>query len=100
LDRAGFTADYRNSQQISTTTPALSGSGLNVTTPGTNGRWATGGLVIDNSASGTTGARQIYFINLDGAAAGNLNGATPASSNCTAGAGPTIDATQASQSNP
>jgi hypothetical protein len=88
------------SYNISTTTPALSGSGLNVTTPGTNGCWATGGFVIDNSASGTTGAQQIYFINLDGAAAGSPNGATPASSNCTAGAGPTIDATQASQSNP
>jgi hypothetical protein len=97
LDSPLITGILKN---ISTTAPALSGSGLNVTTPGTNGCWATGGLVIDNSASGTTGAQQIYFTNLDGAAAGSLNGATPASSNCTAGAGPTIDATQASQSNP
>jgi hypothetical protein len=87
------------SYNINTTTPALSGSGLNVTTPGTNGCWATGGLVIDNSAT-TAGASQIYFINLNGAAAGGVDGATPSSSNCTAGAGPTIQAVQASQVSP
>ena len=87
------------SYKINTTTPSLSGTGLNVTTPGTNGCWATGGLVIDNSATGTTGAQQIYFVNLDGAAAGGAAG-TPTSSNCTSGAGSPINAVQASQSNP
>jgi hypothetical protein len=85
---------------ISTTTPALSGTGLNVTTPGTNGCWATGGLVIDNSASSTNGGSQIYFINLNGAAAGAINGSTYTSSKCTSGAGPTIQAVQAQQSSP
>jgi hypothetical protein len=88
------------SYNITTTTPAISGTGLNVTTPGTNGCWATGGLVIDNSASGTTGAQQIYFVNLNGAEAGGVDGAPPASSNCTAGTGPTIQAVQAAQSSP
>jgi hypothetical protein len=77
---------------------AISGSGLKVTTPGATGCWATGGIVPDNSAA-TTGASQIYFVNLNGAAAGGAGG-TPTSTNCTAGAGPTIDATQASQSSP
>jgi len=75
------------------------GNGLNVATPGTNGCWATGGIAIDNSAA-TTGASQIYFVNLNGAAAGGAGGGTPTSSNCTAGAAPTIDATQAQQSSP
>jgi hypothetical protein len=86
------------SYNITTTTPALSGTGLNVTAPGTNGCWATGGLVIDNSATGTTGAQQIYFVNLNGAEAGGAGGAPPTSSYCTAGTGPTIQAVQASQS--
>jgi hypothetical protein len=76
----------------------ISGTGLKVTTPGAPGCWATGGIVPDNSAA-TTGASQIYFVNLNGAAAGGAGG-TPTSSKCTAGAGPTIDATQASQSSP
>jgi len=75
------------------------GSGLNVTTPGTNGCWATGGIVIDNSST-AMGASQIYFINLDGNAAGGPTGTTQTSSKCTAGSGQTIDATQASQSSP
>jgi hypothetical protein len=75
------------------------GNGLNVTTPGTPGCWATGGILPDNSAT-TTGASQIYFVNLNGAAAGGAGGGTPTSSNCAAGAGPTIQATQAQQSNP
>ena len=79
----------------------ISGTGLTVTTPGTNGCWATSGIEIDNSAAVTTGASQIYFVNLNGAAAGGgAGGGTPTSSNCTAGAGPTIDATQASQASP
>jgi hypothetical protein len=75
------------------------GSGLNVTTPGTPGCWATGGILPDNSAT-ATGASQIYFVNLNGATAGGAGGGTPTSTNCAAGAGPTIDATQASQSSP
>jgi len=86
------------SYNITTTTPALSGTGLNVTAPGTNGCWATGGLVIDNSATGTAGAQQIYFVNLNGAEAGGAGGAPPTSSHCTSGTGPTIQAVQASQS--
>jgi hypothetical protein len=82
------------------TAVALSGSGLNVTTPGTNGCWATGGLIIDNSDTTTTGASQIYFVNLNGNAAGGPTGTTQTSSNCTAGTGNAILATQASQSSP
>jgi len=76
-----------------------SGNGLDVTTPGTPGCWATGGILPDNSAT-TTGASQIYFVNLNGAAAGGAGGGTPTSTNCAAGAGPTIQATQAQQSSP
>jgi len=83
-----------------TATPTLSGSGLNVTTPGTNGCWATGGLVIDNS-SASAGASQIYFVNLAGAPAGGPTGITQTSSACSANTGvPTIAATQAQQSAP
>jgi hypothetical protein len=74
-----------------------SGSGLNVTTPGTNGCWASGGLVVDNMAP-TTGASQIYFVNLNGADAGGPAGQT--STNCTAGTAATINGVQAAQSNP
>jgi hypothetical protein len=76
---------------------AISGTGLNVTTPASPGCWATGGIVVDNDAT-TTGASQIYLVNLDGAAAGGPNGST--SSNCAAGSAVTIDAVQAQQSNP
>ena len=79
-------------------TVAQAGTGLNVTTPGTNGCWATGGLVIDNSATAPTGASQLYFVNLDGNAAGSSSGKT--SSNCTSGSSAVIDATQASQASP
>jgi hypothetical protein len=82
------------------TAVALSGSGLNVTTPGTNGCWATGGLIIDNSDTTTTGASQIYFVNLNGNAAGGPTGTTQTSSNCTAGTGNPINAVQAAQSSP
>ena len=80
---------------------AIAGSGLNVSTSGTSttGCWATGGLVIDNAAT-TTGASQIYFVNLAGAGAGGAGGSSYTSGNCTNGAGPTISATQAAQSNP
>jgi hypothetical protein len=73
------------------------GTGLAVTVPGTNGCWATGGFVIDNSDQSTTGAQQIYFLNLNGASAGGPAGAT--SSNCTSGTA-TLNATQAAQSSP
>ena len=76
-----------------------SGTGLNVTTPGTNGCWATGGIVLDNSAT-TAGASQIYFVNLNGGGCWWCLGGTQTSTNCAAGAGPTIQATQASQSSP
>jgi len=82
-----------------TITPLLTqtGTGLNVTTPSTNGCWATGGFVIDNSDNLTTGAQQIYFVNLNGASAGGASGNT--SSACTTGTA-NLNATQASQSNP
>ncbi len=78
---------------------AISGTGLKVTTPGTNGCWATGGLIIDNSDTTKTGAQQIYFVGLNGAAAGGPTGTTQTSSNCSAGSS-TLNATQAQQSNP
>lgn len=83
-------------------TISLSGSGLNVTTPGTNGCWATGGIVVDNSVpTGTlAGASQTYFIGLGSNAAGGPALGTKASTNCTAGTAGTIAATQTSQSNP
>jgi hypothetical protein len=65
---------------------------------GTNGCWATGGIVIDNDAS-TTGASQIYFTSLNGAEAGEPG--TPTSSTyCGTGSPATINAVQASQSAP
>jgi hypothetical protein len=76
----------------------LAGSGLPVTTPASPGCWATGGIVIDNYDTVMTGASQIYFVNLNGAVAGGPSGAT--SSACAAGTSPTINAVQASQSNP
>ncbi|MGB7547694.1 MAG: hypothetical protein WBM14_08090 [Terracidiphilus sp.] len=83
---------------------AVSGAGLNVTAPGNSGCWASGGMVIDNSTpTGTmAGASQIYFVNLNGATAGGgADGATPTSTSCTTtGTGPTLNATQASQSAP
>lgn len=82
--------------------PTLAGTGLNVTAPGTNGCWATGGIVIDNSVpTGTlAGTSQIYFIGLGSNAAGGPTLGTQTSSNCTAGTAGTIAATQAQQSNP
>jgi hypothetical protein len=79
---------------------SLSGTGLNVATPGGNGCWPTGGLVVDNSVpTGTlAGASQTYFIGLGGNVAGGSIGTT--SANCGATTAGTISATQASQSNP
>ena len=77
------------------------GSGLNVKTPnGSSGCWATGGIVIDNSAT-SSGASQIYFLNLDGIAAGGPVAGSKTSSKCTSGAATAvINAVQASQSSP
>ncbi|MFZ0313779.1 MAG: hypothetical protein WAL85_13810, partial [Candidatus Korobacteraceae bacterium] len=84
-----------------TITPLLTqtGSGLNVTTPGTNGCWATGGFIIDNSDQVTSGAQQIYFVNLNGASAGGNAGAGNTSGACTSGTA-SLNATQASQASP
>jgi hypothetical protein len=84
------------------TAVVISGSGLNVVTPATNGCWATGGIVIDNGVplGSMAGASQVYFIGLAGNASGGPTGTTKTSSNCTTGTGNTILATQASQSSP
>jgi len=79
------------------TSPTLSGS-FNVTTPGTPGCWATGGIVIDNSDTTTTGASQVYFINLNGNNPGGPTGNAVTSSECATGTSATIQAVQASQS--
>jgi hypothetical protein len=71
------------------------GSGLTVTTPGTNGCYATGGVIVDN-VSDLTGASQIYFVGLNGA---NAAGVPTGSSGCTSGTAVTL-ATQASQASP
>ena len=82
---------------------AQSGTGLNVTTPGTNGCWATGGIVVDNSST-SAGASQIYFVGLGVNAAGAAGGASGGATGGTVCSGTTpsttILATQASQSNP
>jgi hypothetical protein len=78
---------------------ALSGSGLNVTTPAGNGCWATGGIVIDNG-SVMAGASQTYFVGLGTNTAGGPTGTTQTSAGCQAGTASTISATQASQLSP
>jgi len=90
------------SYNVSTTAVSEAGSGLKVTTPGNNGCWATGGIVIDNSVPAGTfaGASQTYFIGLGSNTAGGPTGTTQTSSNCAAGTANTVSATQASQSNP
>jgi hypothetical protein len=56
--------------------------------------------MIDNSGT-TTGASQIYFLNLNGIAAGGPVAGTKTSSNCTSGtATNVINAVQASQAAP
>ena len=80
-------------------TVTISGSGQNVLTPsGTAGCWATGGLVIDNSATSPTGASEVYFVGLNGNAAGGQGNRT--STNCTSASTAIINATQASQASP
>ena len=71
-----------------------------VTTVGTPGCWATGGIVIDNSDATMTGASQVYFINLSGNYAGDptTGNATSSACNTTTGTtGNTVYAVQASQ---
>jgi hypothetical protein len=76
-----------------------SGDGLAVTTPASPGCWATGGLVIDNDATNETGDQQIYFVKLNGVAAGGQNGST--SSACAVGSSAAIiNAVQTSQLKP
>ena len=84
-----------------TATPTEVGSGLPVTTPVTNGCWATSGISVDNALA-TAGNSQLYFIELGtNAAGGAVTGATgQTSANCTTGAATTIGATQTSQTNP
>jgi hypothetical protein len=56
--------------------------------------------VIDNSAT-SSGASEIYFLNLNGIAAGGPVAGSKTSSNCTNGtATNVINAVQASQSSP
>ena len=72
------------------------GTGLNVAAPGTNGCWATSGMIVDNS-SAAQGASEIYFVNLNGSTAGGPNGAT--SNNCTAASAASgMNAVQSTQS--
>jgi hypothetical protein len=82
--------------------PVLAGTGQNYITPPGNGCWATSGIVIDNdSAAG--GASGIYFVGLNGAAAGGLAGGgtvSPTSSNCNASIALAVYGIQASQANP
>jgi hypothetical protein len=106
---SGCTSTYGNGcilayNVTNPTSISQAGSGLNVKTPGTSnssaGCWATGGIVIDNSDT-TTGASQIYFLNLNGIAAGGPVAGTQTSSSCTNGAATNvINAVQASQSSP
>ncbi len=68
--------------------------------PTGNGCWATSGIVIDN-ASGTTGASQIYFVGLNGAAAGYPGTPTSSgSSGCGTAIAATLQGIQASQPAP
>src|SRR5208282_6023757 len=53
----------------------ISGTGLNVTAEANPGCWATSGIEIDNSST-TTGASQIYFVNLNGNGAGGPTSGT------------------------
>src|ERR1019366_2142834 len=67
---------------------AISGTGLNVTTPsGGDGCWATSGMVVDNSST-LAGASQTYFIGLGTNLAGGSTG--PTSSKCITGTATTI----------
>lgn len=78
----------------------ISGTGLNVTAEANPGCWATSGIEIDNSST-TTGASQIYFVNLNGNGAGGPTSGTYTSGNCGGNSvANTIRAVQASQASP
>src|SRR5208282_3916105 len=78
----------------------ISGTGLNVTAEANPGCWATSGIEIDNSST-TTGASQIYFVNLNGNGAGGPTSGTYTSGNCGGNSvANTIQAVQASQASP
>ena len=75
-------------------------AGLNVTAEANPGCWATSGIEIDNSST-TTGASQIYFVNLNGNGAGGPTSGTYTSGNCGGNSvANTIQAVQASQASP
>jgi hypothetical protein len=107
---SGCTSTYGNGCVLAynvtnPTSVSQAGTGLNVKTPGTSntsaGCWATGGIAVDNSDTTTTGASQIYFLNLNGIAAGGPVSGTKTSSSCTSGTATNVlNAVQASQSNP
>ncbi len=105
-NKTGCTASSTNGCVLSynITTPSSisqSGSGLNVTNASGSsdgGCWATGGIVIDNSDTTTTGASQVYFLGLNGSIAGGA--IAPTSSKCGTFTTTIINATQASQSSP
>jgi len=79
---------------------AISGTGLNVPAEGNPGCWVTSGIEIDNSST-TTGASQIYFVNLNGNGAGGPTSGTYTSGNCGGNSvANTIQAVQASQASP
>ncbi len=73
------------------TVPTPAGA-LLINGPAGNGCWTTGGIIIDNAATGT-GESQVYFVNL------NRNSIPSGPSACdTTSTGNTIQAVQASQS--
>jgi hypothetical protein len=83
-------------EALTITGVTLSGS-LNVTNVGSNGCWATGGLVIDNSDDYNPPLQnQVYFIGLNGNTAGGPGGAT--STACSSVSGNKLLGWQASQS--
>lgn len=66
-----------------------------------NGCWATGGISVDNSVSSTsttTPGSNIYFVDLNGAIAGSVDGHT--SSQCGSSTNVTISAIQGTQATP
>ncbi len=96
----GCAISYNISNPSAPTT--TSSSGLIAITPVTNGCWASGGIIVDNSVPATTqvGASEIYFVELNGNAASGPTGIAQTSTVCTAGTGNILNATQASQAAP
>lgn len=69
--------------------------GQSLANVGGNGCWATGGISVDNSVAGDS---DIYFISLNGAVAGSLDGST--SGNCGSSSPAIISAIQGTQAAP